>query len=610
MRPTKPARIVQSGILPGMVVALLCALLSLASCGGGGGGGTAGSNALTHTTPAQPTLTTIANVDAAAVATPYLCGSGCMGGPSGNIEYYCSAPSGTGDGSSPANASGAGLDAAMAWVTGGVHRTLALCQGGSFTTSRTTSVTYTLTGNSCPIGTYCNEIREYPLGGNGPKPTITAPTMSTPNILFETDQSVTNGGWRFMNLKLQGFHDSTNGNEAFLFFNFVSGTYVHDILIENVDMDGFDMIVNDANDSPVRNDDITFIGNHLTNFSSQGYLGGATNLTVSYNSFINDANNTVFSHDIYVGTHLVATHDVAIVGNYASGFSSVSGATQCLGTVFQSHGAITNFVVSGNVVIEAPTAAPTCYAFEFSNVTSAVGTIYIRNALFSDNIAVNGGATSFTVDNCPYCVIENNLIIKDSTNFGGTGIASPGDAARPSHGDDVETNAKIVNNTVYFGTRNVNGMGAGIKVGQEGTGYIVANNTVLYAATSDGSNQVNCFGYWLPPSSYQVINNNNCYSYDPTVAWVSNNVSPYTLAAWQTVTAFDGHSTYADPVWPFTTPLTIPTWSDGTTGPQLFAAYFTPSGAPLVGTGNATNAPALDTLGNPRPNPPSIGAYQ
>lgn len=565
-----------------------------------------------HTTPAQPAISTIAATDAAIAATPYLAGN--------SVQYYCDCEAGASGSCVAGNdTTGAGtqsspyqtINAAMTWLSKGMNRTAALCRGGSFMPSSTQGkFGFVLAANlSCPSGRICNELREYPVGGTGAKPVIN--NLSGNQYLFSTING--GGGYRFMNLKLQGSQDPKVPSQGgfFLYSNTSLGKpLVHDIAVENVDMDSFDVGVQDTN----TNNNITFTGSHFTNISKWGYLGGSSNLTLSYNSFIDSGSDNIYDHAIYFGSHTPVSN-VSIVGNFITGFSRASGNTNCIGSPFTAHGSVTNLTVSGNVVVEHTTAAPTCYGIGFTNTTAAPQPIYYRNALFSNNIVVNGGAAGMAVTSCPSCAIENNLIISQS-NSGGAGISTPGDPARPQ--DDVECYAKVINNTIYYETTNVQGMKGGVVVGGEGAGYIISNNTVMYAGKSHSLNRTNCFNYSLPLSSYSIINNNNCYSNDPATNWVYGQAA-YSLAAWQSYaataglsgTGFDSASSYANPVWPFATPLLIPALDESKTGAQLFAPYFKPSvGSPLVGTGDAANAPMKDMANIIRSATSSVGAYE
>lgn len=602
----------------GVGFALLIIVVSIISaCGGSSKVDAPVVDVGPHVTPTQPTIATIASKVADIVSTPYLAGNA--------VQYYCDCQTGAGQGcTAGSDTAGAGTEAspfqtitaAMTWLNGGANRTVALCRGGSFTLPPATGqYGLVLSANaSCPGGSICNELREYPIGGTGVKPLIS--NLTGNHSLFSTING--GGGFRFMNLKLQGYWDTNRtkpGNYGFFLYSNsgLGRPPVRDIAIQNVDFDGFDLGVDNAVNA---NNNITIIGSHFTNISTWGYLGGSSNLTIAYNSFVNCGSDNIYDHAIYFASHEPVSN-VSIVGNFISGFSTASANSKCIGSPLTGHAAVTNLTVSGNVIIEEATADPQCYGIGFTNTTDAQGAIYFRNAIFSDNVVVNGGAAGIAVTSCPYCVIENNLVISQS-NSGGSGITTPSGTARTQ--DDVENNATVVNNTIYYGTTSSQGLRGGVSVGVEGTGHIVANNAVMYAGTLHNLNRTNCFNYSLPLAAYAFINNNSCYSNDQGTNWVYGSTG-YSISAWQTFSASAGAagtgfdtataSSYADPGWTFAAPLGIPALDETKTGAQLFAAYFTPAAAsPLSAAGNAANAPAADIANTARPATPSIGAYE
>lgn len=597
----------------GLLFAALLTTLGLAtSCGGSSvsiGATTTSGSPTPPSTPTQPSIGSIASAVATAVNAQYIAGNA--------VQYYCDCQTGAATNCVAGSDSSAGtlpsnprktIDAAMTWLNGGANRTVALCQGGAFIPAATTGNTiYTLSTNSCPAGSICNELREYPFQGTGAKPIITSPVAHT---LFGSNQNTSNGGWRFMNLKLQGTWDPSSAHASWAFFLYTNSTnFVHDVTVANVDIDSFDVGFDDANNA---NNNVTLTANHISNSSQWGYLGGSKNLNISYNSFVNNGSGNTFLHSIYLSSNNNTASNplsnVSIIGNFVSGFSTAGGATQCVGEPIVGHAAVTNLIVSGNVVIEGSTANPQCYGISFSNGNNYVA--YYRNALFSNNIVVNGGNAGIAIDNCPYCVIENNLVIQEANN-GGIGIASPTGPSRTQ--DDKGTNERIVNNTIYFGVNNTQGMGGGVKVAAEGTGHIIANNTIMYAATSHGTQSISCLNVPLPLTSYAFINNNNCFSNDSAGKWASDATTFYSLPSWLLHTAsvgFDTASSPANPGWSFATPMTVPVLNEAQTGAQIFMAFFKPVGLPLVGTGDAANAPVTDIANTTRPTPPSIGAYE
>jgi hypothetical protein len=140
----------------------------------------------------------------------------------------------------------------------------------------------------------------------------------------------------------------------------------------------------------------------------------------------------------------------------------------------------------------------------------------------------------------------------------------------------------------------------GIQIKNEGTGHIVANNTVNYTSTS-ASSLVSCFDYTQPISTaYAFINNNHCFSAATTYTWDKTN-GP-TLVAWQSYSIANGNGFSADSA----SRIGQPNFFNSTTSPYDFH----PTGLPLLGTGSASSVPATDVEGTAFLNPPAIGAYQ
>lgn len=589
-------------------VALLAILGLVTSCSGGSipvgtSTSTSGGSPIPPPPPlhctSQPSIGSICSAVTAAASTPYL-------NTGANVQYFCDC---TGAGQScvaagatqGSDSSGNGtqispyqtIGKAMAFVNGSNNRTAALCQGGSFPTAGS----LTFSNTTCTAGTICNEIREYPLNGTNAKPIIDGSAISSAYLLG-TLQQQTNGGWRIMNLTLQG--PNTTGPVGIYIYTWLSGALIHDILIENDDIYGFSSGIGE--DSIDNN--ITITGNHFYNNLHWGYIGAANNLNINYNSFINNGSDTTYDHSIYVATNKTNfVSNVNVIGNYMTGYSSLG--TKCVGEQLVAHAAITNFVVSNNVIVEPANSALQCYGMSFDNSGGATNYAWYRNAVFSNNIIVNVGNIGMQVSNCPSCTIENNLIISEGSPTQ-VGISSPNNAAIVGY-NDVENNMKMVNNTVYFDVNHTTGINAGFQISTEGVGHVVANNTVVYEATS-GS--MACFKI-TPTATIAAMNNNNCWSNSSSHNWMNNNGTYYSSPAnWQLLGGFDSVSSYANPGWTFATPLTIPALDETKTGAQIFATYFTPAGPPLVGTGSAAYAPLTDIANTTRPPTPSIGAYE
>ena len=539
------------------------------------------NHTITFTCSVVSVPSSIAAVQATYVAmavrgTPhYFCDCGT------NASSSCIAGSDSNDGlttSTPKQTIAAAISTLNAFPSGTAN-TVALCKGGAFNSTAQNQ----LNNSNCIAGSTCFDLREYtPTTFTGSaKPIINNATGNS--YLFKI---VGSGGFRIMNLRLQGTYDTVSGGNFAVFA--YSGA--HDIVIGNNEMDGFDIALDTDNGgtSPINN--ILLTGNTITNSSTQGMLGGGINFELSYNYFDGNGGSNVRDHSVYLSTH-VGT-GMRVIGNYLHG---QYGPT-CNGSMMVAHGEFDTLTVANNTIVQDnSTTTPGCYGIDFDNGGYPIG-VWFRNAVFSGNTVINSGAAPLTVMGCPACVIEDNLIISDAPNAGGiTGIYAPLMAARTSPADDVMTAATIVNNTIWVGPNNTWGS-TGINVGIEGTGYIIANNSVTILSTTMNGQSHYCFNYGLATSAYAFINNNHCYT-SVTSAWEKNNGA--TLAAWRTYSSgFDSASLTTAPN--FVTPS------------STYGAYnFHPNtGSPLISAGSHANAPVNDLTGTAFGNPPDIGDYK
>jgi len=626
---------------PALLILLASIILGLTtSCGGGSIA--VGNTVPIYQPPVQPPLSTIAAAVADIVSTPYLAGStirylsDCQTGNAIQPAAGCVQGSDTlYDGTSPTPSGAHGpwqtTTKGAAWLASQASgtNTLALAQGGVWNAQSATPA-INLTGNTyCPANKTCSEIREYPQGGTGPKPVIYGPNLgAASSSLFSLGN-----GQRIMNLSLVGSTIdgvTTNQTGFFIYANAAYSSARHDDSILNVDITGFDLAISE----PAQQDyNMTIQGNHFYANSNEGYMGSSQNLNLNYNSFI-DTGGVLFgsasSHSIYVSAHQHVT-GVNVIGNYVTGYFKGKGDTRCSAGQVALHAAITTLVVSGNAVIEDNNSANTCWGLSANNITSVAYGLFLRSALFSNNIIVNGGNIGLNVGNCPYCLIENNLIIADNVSAQG-GISAPPTTARTSISgctpsstvqcyDDPSTNYTIRNNTVYFTANANNGM-IGIQVGVGGAsesqvGHKIYNNSVTYlAATAGGNssfNQVYCFKYPLPTSAYATIDNNNCYvpnSSGLNYAW--EQTTHDSLSAWKAATYFDANSSSSNPGFALSAAPYFSGRTDSSLMYQLFnnetTNIFSPSAA-LSGKGMI--GPLLDIAGASRsPTAPSIGAYE
>jgi hypothetical protein len=600
--------VAKSKTVPGVCFAVLTAVFGLASCGG--------SVNVDKPVPATPPIVlppTIADVAAAWAATPYLSGN--------SVQYFCdcSGPNATCSTSGDDADDGTQahpkktMSAAVAWVNGALYRTAALCQGGSFVPPSSMYYTYRIGNTGCTAGTICNELREYPVGGTGAKPIINNPAGPAQHYLFFVN-SANNGGMRLLNLRLQGVRTTSGGSD--LNWGILLYAAPHDWTFGNVTFDSFDLGL--AAEDPATSNNIIVTGSTFNNIEAWGVLGSSNNLKINYNAFFGTGGNNAFNHAIYTGS-AVPVDGIEIIGNYISGFSVgyAEQNTQCIGVMISGGGEESNVVIRGNTMVQDKAKVfGGCYGIAWGNHGYNVGG-KLHNVEISDNVIVNGGNVGIGLQNCSTgCFIKNNVIYSDIPSD--RGIYAVMSAARTGVGtctpdspvagvtcvDEVSSNISVINNTIYATTNTTSGY-TGIDVGIEGTGYVIANNTVTMMATTSGNGE-SCFSYGLAPSAYSFINNNHCYSAASTYAWEKNHGA--NLASWIAYTnsnsrSFDSASIVGvDP---------LLSAFDGTN----FATAFIPAtGSPLLDGGDLAHGSAQDISGKARPTPPAtnpaIGAHE
>ena len=535
------------------------------------------------------TISVAANI----VDTSAACANTPIRGDNTNkVYYYCDCGTGAETDCVPGNDLNAGTsaasprrtmaDVAVRFSTLAVNDTVALCKGGAFNTvgdhSLGTRVDSTTPPYRCGTTGACNDLREYtPTTFVGTAKPIINISGGNDKPLFRFSAS---GGVRLLNLKLKGdVDDITSSN-----FGFYIAYGGRDVTMCNLDIDGFAVAVySESSGGNTKN--IKLTGSNISNSRNQGFLGAADNLQINYNLWERNGSFSVFTHALYFSSNNTFTQPMEVIGNYVRG----QYGNTCRGVVIVGHVAVDGFRFENNTVdIDAAAATGTCYGIGFS-ASGQVGAKFMRNAKFLNNTVKNGGALAFSVGECPDCLIENNLIIQDWPSpwqVNGMYLAADGQRA----GDDVSDRVTIRNNTVWFGPQHTAG-GSGIAIGIQGTGHIIANNTVTYTATTAHDDGFSCYSYPLALGSYAFINNNHCHTTvsSPRFEWEKGSGD---LAAWK-ASGFDVNSI---------------------TGAPLFTSAgtdFTPgAGSPLSRAGNKANSPAHDFIGSPRPALPAIGAYE
>ena len=580
--------VVKSRTVPRAYLTVLFVVSCLASCGGATNQGTSNNG-----TPNAPIVLpgSIAAVQATYVAmavrgTPHYfcdCGTGHVAG--------CIAGSDSNDGlttSTPKQTIAAAISTLNAFPSGTAN-TVALCKGGAFNVTGTNWLGI----SGCAAGTTCGDLREFtPATFTGTaKPVINHFAQST--YLF---QVVNNGGFRVMNIRLQGSHDTASGTNmaAFLY------TAAHDVTFGNVEMDGFDLpfyvAANDTNN-------ITLTGSTITNSYSFGELGTGNNLNINYNYWLNNGGDNNRDHVIYLSASHPVTN-VNVIGNYMTGAHNAAGDSNatCYGTMIVGHGGITGLNITDNTLLQTTGRIDGgCYGIGLNDggyYQSGIATFF-RSTVIARNTVINTGGVGIAVSSCPSCLIEDNLVIKDwawGPGYAVAGMGASDEAAAAGGLDDSNTAITFRNNTIWFGPTSNGGVSNAIGIDTvEGTGYVFANNTITYTATA-ASYPVNCFNIGRGYANVSFMNNNHCNATSVTAVWEKTHGA--TRSAWQTYSGgLDSVSITGAPNFVNATSSTGYDFHPNT-------------GSPLLGAGSHANAPTVDLSGTSFSNPPAIGAYE
>jgi parallel beta-helix repeat protein len=524
----------------------------------------------------------------------------CLNTPmptTGTIYYACDCGTGadstckpgddTKDGKSPATAwqSFAKLQGQFATMNPG--DTLAFCRGGVFAATPT----YWVNGK-CQANNPCT-VRDYvPTGGSASLaiPKIVGGELSLANPGNATHEE----GYQFLNLYMDG------GPGYAIEFGVLAGNDIKDVLLCGVTLTGYQNGMYVANSGPAAtnsnsdtlNARITLRGSQILNSSNLGYLGTCTGCAVEYTLFDHNGDASNLDHDIYFsgaadgnGTHYTPTGE-RIVGNQL--FHAAQGTGNvCVGNPLVVHGNHDGLLIQGNYIEQDPgTAGGGCWGISvgpgYDNYPES-----FTNVVIAQNTVVDTGNVGIFMASCKNCTVEDNLVIQSQSGFDTTGISVHLTSARNPE-DQMQTGVQVLNNTIYFDQPSARA--TGIAVGLEGTNYVVASNVVV----STSAVQFECYGYDLPASAY-YIDYNSCWSLKGTIdGW--EGASGASLANWQKASGLDKHSFTANPMFK-TAAITNYDFRPAT-------------GSPLIGAGDPTHSATMDILGNMRPSPSDIGAYQ
>jgi hypothetical protein len=552
----------------------------------------------TTTPAAMPAATrSIAATAAACAAEPfpmtgtvhYACDCGA------GADKNCVAGSDAADGRSKATAWRSWAKAIDSVSSMKAGDTLAFCKGGFFTNHDNPSIS----SPGCRAAKPC-VIRDYiPSWASGREaaPIVNVVGDNSAFSFTNNGDAVHDEGYRVLNIDAEGGGVAGSGVTL--------GNDVKDVTFCNMTFNRFRIgfyVAGSNNPGPGSDDKnarIALRGSRLTNNSQMGYLGACSGCAIEYNTFKHNGGDDPSDHAIYMERSETRDHagnevpyaadGETIIGNEIEDSGPPGG--KCDGVAVVVHGQHANLTIAGNTIKEdAKIVTGNCYGI---SVTPGYNTVeHFSNVLVSGNTIINPGQVGIQTTTCSHCTIENNLVLAGARNT--FGIVW-GDPIHPHSPRDPGGTAGIIrNNTVYFD--NGGQGGAGIFVGEEGAGHVVANN-VIYTTTAPMSDKFVCLHLPLDRAAYSFVDNNACAFPSSRSAFWEQRTGAGSLGAWQTVSGgFDKHSLDGDPTF---------------IRPTLAAFDFSPAvGSALIAAGDAAHAPAHDLAGKPRTSPPDIGAFQ
>lgn len=519
----------------------------------------------------------------------------------GTTYYYCRCDSGAETGCQPGSGTtgctagapclGTWADVATRFRSMSGGDTIALCKGGAWSVDTTSYVTNYFNNSACGIGaglltdpanaSTC-DVRDYAATCNGVacvnKPLLSVGTGGA-GVIVHWGSGVSTNGVRILNLEFRGTSWPLNqySNQFAIHMGVTGGAGIEaDWLICN---DEFNHLwegieTTGEGNAPAR---WNITGNRFTYNFLDAILGSpGPNGRIEGNVFDNNGGTTAGGfgqhHTLYLCQGPAVEHrGVQITGNqFLRTDVASSNVGSCGTTMMESHQLFPDLVIENNYFDSGTSTGAGCWLVMLDNNVDASNPTGYDGLRFRRNW-MNGRAGSyvgFAASNVANGIIENNIILGVSQ-----GIHVPLQASKSPAESPLEVqsgNNQIRNNTIYL----QGGTNTGIQVNIEGSGYVIANNSV-YGASGGAT----CFDAPLAAGAYTFVGNNAC----------------------RNGTYYSAGTTYVDGTPRITAD---PQYANA---PTDFRLQLT---SPLRDAGTVTYTPTVDYNGFPRTNPPDIGAYE
>jgi hypothetical protein len=474
--------------------------------GGGGNGGAQGGSGGATIPPGMPLNPTDAASACATEAFP----------TSGTIVYACDCETGadanckagndSNDGSTPASALKSYGKVTSKYSSIPAGGTVALCRGGSFTSTASTS---TVSNPNCTAASPCL-LRDY-------VPTSWTPAVDHQPIIhtgasndgIQLNSSKHQEGFRILNLDFEG--DGTSSSEGIFLYNDLSDVFICNNTVNGTSagilLDGgqpnppascYSVGPPIVDTCPLQRR-ITVQGNTFTNIATMGFYGLGISININSNYWEKVGCDVAGDHVAYFGAeeidNMTPMTRVLLQDEHFNDNIIVdpgSGGT-CNGTIIVAHGAHTGMVVQGNT-ITIPTNAVTgnCYGIGIVSGTANYSDLF-QNAVIDSNSLLTFGEVGIAISSCQGCTVSNNLLVADNMN-GSSGNFCFVSGQEGESFDLGTSDATIVNNTCYFA--NASPSSRGFMIATEGKGYVVANNVTTFD-TPGPNNVFGCNDYQL-----------------------------------------------------------------------------------------------------------------